>query len=594
MSDAVTALSDYLSYLCEFMSMVTKATIAKRMTTVAANLIGKIIFPNDSKIIKESLVVYYCFIHSSQWIVRVSWAVKAVRGSCAEISCTFDYPAKCRNPRILWSKGGLNPRTPGVSVIYNSGDPADVDPEYKGRTELRGNLTEKQCTLLIKDIRREDEGNYYITLKSSIPCKTERNHYRDTPVSLSIVEKPWISVPGQLMAGKPAHLTCSFAQSCSTANFKLQWIREAPLPPILPDPVTSQLIRNSLDDSWTVSSTYSFTPSLENPGEMLTCKLITADGQTTGQDAARLGVQYALWKPIINSSIVTVEGSSFLLYCKSLAIPPVNVTLSRRGVEISNSSASDLKFFIHNVSSGDEGEYWCEAANKLGAAMSSTNISVQYKPTIVSDLNCTHSKNGVYCICLVRANPPANITWNFAGRNLTGNISEVAVHSWPVGGRLVQSSLTLTLPTESENRILCVAENEHGVSVREHQLHSPGTFPWLIVIATGTAAIIILILILVKLQRKKTRDTAANDDSVIYAVVQHPLNTQSQGLDSNIDGPGTASKPAQCEEVLYAALNISNIRKPEIQLQIEEPSEYAAIKYKLNGSGPIFTNGDQQ
>ncbi|XP_072326201.1 sialic acid-binding Ig-like lectin 13 [Scyliorhinus torazame] len=447
-------------------------------------------------------------IHSSLWSVRVPWAVQAVRGSCAEISCTFDYPAKCRNPWIMWSKGDLNPGTPGVSVIYDSGDPAGVDPEYKGRTELRGNLTEKQCSLLIKNIRREDEGDYYLTLKSSTPCKTEQNHYRDTPVSLSIVENPGILVPGQLIAGKPAHLTCSLSQSCSTANYKLQWIREVRSPPILPDSVTSQLIRNSLEDSWTVSSTYSFTPSLENLGEILTCQLITADGQTAGKVA--------------------------------------------------------------------------------------TPLDVQYKPTIVSDLNCTHSKNEVYCICLVRANPPANITWNFAGRNLTGNISEVAVHSWSVGGRLVQSSLAQTLPTGSENLILCVAENEHGVSVREHQLHSPGTFPWLIGIATGTAAVIILILIVVKLQRKKTRDTSANDDSVIYAVVQHPINTQSQGLDSNIDGPGTTSKPAQCEEVLYAALNISNVRKPEIQLQIEEPSEYAAIKCKLNQSGPILTNGDQQ
>ncbi|XP_072326200.1 myelin-associated glycoprotein-like [Scyliorhinus torazame] len=383
----------------------------------------------------------------------------------------------------MWSKGDLNPGTPGVSVIYDSGDPAGVDPEYKGRTELRGNLTEKQCSLLIKNIRREDEGDYYLTLKSSTPCKTEKNHYRDTPASLSIVENPGILVPGQLIAGKPAHLTCSLSQSCSTANYKLQWILEVRSLPTLPDSVTSQLIRNSLEDSWTVSSTYSFTPSLENLGEILTCQLITADGQAAGQVATPLDVQY---KPTIVSDLNCTHSKN-RVYCICLvrANPPANITWNFAG---RNLTGNISEVAVHSwpvggrlvqssltltLPTGSENLILCVAENEHGVRVREHQHYSPDKP--VSDLNCTHSKNGVYCICLVRANPPANITWNFAGRNLTGNISEVAVHSWPVGGRLVQSSLTLTLPTGSENLILCVAENEHGVSVREHQLHSPGT-----------------------------------------------------------------------------------------------------------------------
>ncbi|XP_078093182.1 sialic acid-binding Ig-like lectin 14 [Mustelus asterias] len=555
------------------------------------------------------ILMFIQVLHSSRWSVRIPWNVTAVRGSCAEIPCTFDYPDTYSNPRILWLKGGSDPHTRGVSVIYDSAEPGRATPGYRGRIELKGNVTGKQCSLLIKDFRSGDEGDYYIRVKMTSPWNSAENHLQKIPVSLSILEKLRISVPGQLIAGKPARFTCSLTQSCSVPEFKLEWIGEES--PILPGALTSQHTRNSLEDSWTVSSTFSFTPSLDQHGESLTCKLISGDGQTTVQESLRLDVQSpmnlcvsdALCKPILNSSIVSVEGSSFLLYCKASGIPPVNLTLSRRGVEISNSPIVELKLFIHNVSSEDEGEYWCEAANNLGTARSSTHISVQYRPTIVSDLNCTSLKNEVHCICRVKANPAANITWNLGGNisvanitwNITGNISEIAPH-------LLESSLRLTHPTGSENLILCMAQNEHGVSVREYQLDSPeyperetimpnktffyilGTFPWWIVILIVTAAAIILILIMVKVQRKKTSDIVSvpeiSDDSVTYAAVRHSLNTQDQGLGRNIDGPGTASKSAQSEEVLYAALNVSNIHKPEMHLQTEEPNQYAAIKWK--------------
>ncbi|XP_078093181.1 myelin-associated glycoprotein-like [Mustelus asterias] len=640
-------------------------------------------------------------------------------GSCAEIPCVFDYPDTYSNPWILWLKGGSDPRTPVVSVISDS---AELE-RAAGRIELKGKVTEKQFSLLIKDFKRGDGGDYYIRVKMTTPWDRAEDHLQKIPVSLSILDKLRISVPGQLIAGKPAQFTCSLTQSCSVPELKLEWIgEESPflpgaltsqhtrnsledswmvsltfsftpsldqhgesltcklisgdgqttvqeslrldvqsptnlcvsgvlckpilnssivsvegssflfyckasgIPPVnltlsrhgveisnspaaelklfihnvssedegeywceaannlgtarssthisvqcgytlnrkllkesctldkqklhisvlgqliagkparftcsltqscsvpefnlewieeespfLPGALTSQHTRNSLEDSWTVSSTFSFTPSLDQHGESLTCKLISGDGQTTVQESLRLDVQcrYLRWdlfnhpdaptnlcvsgapcKPIFNSSIVSVEGSSFLLCCKASGIPPVNLTLSRRGVEISNSRAAELKLFIHNVSSEDEGEYWCEAANNLGTARSSTHISVQYRPTIVSDLNCTSLKN-VHCICRVKANPAANITWNLGGRNIIRNISEIAPH-------LLESSLRLTHPTGSENLILCMAQNEHGVSVREYRLDSPGPF-WDFIFPIRVAVAIVVFFALVAL-----------------------------------------------------------------------------------------------
>ncbi|XP_078092386.1 uncharacterized protein LOC144508388 [Mustelus asterias] len=207
------------------------------------------------------------------------------------------------------------------------------------------------------------------------------------------------------------------------------------------------------------------------------------------------------------------------------------------------------------------------------------------KPRIISGPICKTSENGSNCTCRVRANPPANMTWELNGKILPGINSDVEITSWAVNMFLVESYVRLDLPMGTENLISCRAVNKHGDSISKYQLHTEEAFPWMIVSLVGTFVIvIILIVIVVKVQRKKTSDIASVpatiDDSVTYSMVQHPLNTQDQGLDRNIDGPGTASKSAQSEEVLYAALNISNIHKPEMHLQTEEPNQYAAIKWK--------------
>ncbi|XP_041032634.1 sialic acid-binding Ig-like lectin 5 [Carcharodon carcharias] len=203
-------------------------------------------------------------------------------------------------------------------------------------------------------------------------------------------EKLRTSAPGRLIVGKPARLTCSlklFSLNCSASNLKLNWAQDAGSPPILSDAEPTQKIRKNFVGSWTVSSTFTLTPSLDHHEKTLTCEFIGADGWRIAQEAVRL--------------------------------------------------------------------------------------EVQEKPTIVSGPTCTTFKNGVVCTCSVRANPLANITWNLSGRNITGNSSEVGVHSWTVDGGLVNSSLVLIRPTGSEKLISCITENEHGVSVSEYWFHLP-------------------------------------------------------------------------------------------------------------------------
>ncbi|XP_067831274.1 hemicentin-1-like [Heptranchias perlo] len=526
-------------------------------------------------------------VHSSRWSVKMPWFVSAVKGSCAEIPCTFDYPVYGHSPWGMWLKGGSDPSSHGVFIVYDPKSSDNINFIYMGRTELNGNFAKKQCSLRIKDIRKSDEGDYYFRPKISKSQNSFEQHPSRSHVSLSILEKPSVSVSVELIAGQPAQLTCSITHNCPSANLELKWTYDQGYFPFLAETKTSEQNVNGFDGYRRVSSIFTFVPSSDIHGKTLGCKVIVEGVEATVQETLTLAVKLPAIprKPTVNSSIVAVEGSSVLLYCTTQGKLPVSLRWVRDGLEISMSSTGELRQIFHNISSKDDGQYWCVAENIVGNANSSTQISVQYQPSVVSGPSCTISESGIDCTCSVRANPPANITWGLNGRNITRNSSDEVI-SWAVNGHLVQSSLTLTHPTRTRNQISYVAANTHGISVAKYQFHSAGTFPWKIVIPVAAAAtLIILFLIAVMALRKKTRDTVnvppTNSDSVTDAVVQHPFNTESQGQYANTDVRGAAAKQsAERENVLYAAVKVSNVRKHEKYLRNAESSEYAAIKFK--------------
>ncbi|XP_078392811.1 sialic acid-binding Ig-like lectin 13 [Cetorhinus maximus] len=372
------------------------------------------------------LLLFSQVIQSSRWSLKIPWSVWAVRGSCAEIPCPFDHPSKSSNPQIRWLKG--------ASVVYDSAHPGGAGAEYGGRTGLKGNLFERQCSLLIKNISSRDEGEYHIRVRITTERVSSVEYSSQIVVSLCIREKLRISAPGQLIVGKPANLTCSlrfFKLSCLASNLKLNWAQDAGSPPILSDAETAQKIRRNFAGSWTVSSTFTLTPSLDHQEKTLTCEFIGADGWKIAQEAVRLK-------------------------------------------------------------------------------------EVQDKPTIVSGPTCTCFKNGVVCTCSVRAKPPANTTWHLSGRNITGNSSEVGVHSWTLDGGLVNSSLILVHPTGSGKLIWCITENEHGVSVREFWLHLPGSF-WRIILpirVVSTVFILFAILVIMTTGMNSHRNTRGVADKI--------------------------------------------------------------------------------
>ncbi|XP_067831292.1 uncharacterized protein [Heptranchias perlo] len=535
-----------------------------------------------------SLMTLTEVVCNARWSVVIPKRVSAVLGSCALIPCTFEEPIYDATLKGWWKKGGPDPCKSGESVIYSSRDPHGQRYNYADRAEFSGDLEKSQCSLLINNIRKSDEGIYCFFL--IIVWHNGGYHTGRSQVLLSVSDKPEISGYGELTSGKTARLTCSITHSCPYDKLQLRWNDNNGSLPLPWDAKDGAEIFNEPSGSWIVSSVLTFTPSSAHDGKKLGCTIILNGFPSSSPQTLNLEIKYGLENPTVNSSIVAVEGSSLLLYCTAWGKPAVRLRWVKNGEDIIKSSTSELTQTFQNIKSEDDGEYWCVAKNSRGTANSSTRISVEYKPTIVSGPICTNSEDWTDCNCSVRANPPANITWGLNGRIITGNRSDVKVFSWAVNIYLVQSSLTLTHPTGTGTRIeiSCVAANVHGDCVSKYQLHSEGIFSWIniFILGGGAAGLVILIavVITVRRQRKKLGEAAyvseTDGDSVIYAVVQKARNAENV---VRITTPGLgitkSTKPDQNEGILSASINISNFRKQERSIQNEDICEYAKIKH---------------
>lgn len=88
--------------------------------------------------------------------------IEAMTNSCVVIPCSFTYPSGIRPYRGvhgIWYFGHPYPQLFPPVVFKSRTD--IVHESYKGRTRLLGDLTQKNCTLLINNVGAEHSGRYY-------------------------------------------------------------------------------------------------------------------------------------------------------------------------------------------------------------------------------------------------------------------------------------------------------------------------------------------------------------------------------------------------------------------------------------------------
>lgn len=105
--------------------------------------------------------------------------LEALKGSCVVIPCTFHYgtcSGKSTPEKAMWSKdNGLN--------VFDQ-DLSKIDSVFTKRTELLGDVRNRNCSLKISNVKEDDSGLYTFRVEGS-PDKCDYS-YSKYPVKLTV------------------------------------------------------------------------------------------------------------------------------------------------------------------------------------------------------------------------------------------------------------------------------------------------------------------------------------------------------------------------------------------------------------------------
>ncbi|MBN3306949.1 SN protein, partial [Amia calva] len=373
-----------------------------------------------------------------------SWAVWyqpykicAVRGSSVVLPCSYDYPNdhdyKYEVQTVMWCHN--NNYCLNTSYVYHSGG-GSISHEYRHRAEYLGNK-QKNCALKIKDIRTADRGAYRFRFETNHPG----GKWTGVPgVTLSVselqVKMSPSGVNGTVREGDAVTLTCDTG-SCSSTQTQITWIKNG----------------RPISHTQTPNNTLRLNPVSYRDSGNYSCAV--RGYRATRSQGFTVDVHYApkSTSVSVSPSGEIVEGSPVTLTCRSNANPPV-----QRYSWFKSSDMLERKqsLFFANISSGDSGQYYCEAQNRIGDHTSTAvTVDVQYAPksTSVSVSPSGEIVEGspVTLTCSSNANPPVQ-------RYSWFQSSGAAV--WEKGSG--QSLNISNFSSGDSGQYYCEAQNKHG------------------------------------------------------------------------------------------------------------------------------------
>uniref|UniRef100_A0A8C0WFA8 Sialoadhesin n=1 Tax=Castor canadensis TaxID=51338 RepID=A0A8C0WFA8_CASCN len=299
----------------------------------------------------------------TSWGVSSPQEVWGVKGSCLLIPCIFTFPNTVEVPKegitAIWYYDYSGKR----QVVSHSANPTLVEPRFRGRSQLLGNMEHKVCNLLLSDLRPEDSGAYNFRFEIS-----EGNRWSDIKgTSVTVNDEPrapTIASPVELREGTEVTFNCSTPYTCLQEKVSLQWQGQDP---------TRSVISNlqKLEPTGIIHmQTLHVSLSWQDHDRLLRCQLSVANRRSQGE--VHLRVQYApkgvevLLSP---SGRNILPGDLVTLTCQvNSSYPAVSSVLwLKDGVHL---KADGRILQLSQATWSDAGVYTCQAGNGVGSLVS--------------------------------------------------------------------------------------------------------------------------------------------------------------------------------------------------------------------------------
>ncbi|XP_012641005.1 sialic acid-binding Ig-like lectin 14 isoform X2 [Microcebus murinus] len=306
-------------------------------------------------------------------------------GLCVLVPCSFSYPPRGSRPPsdplyLYWFREG-------DSVYYDdlvaTNNPRrDVKTRAKGRFLVLGDVRSRDCSLSIRDAKREDTGTYFFQVESGDRVKYSYESSKLNLLVTALTERPHIHGPEPLQSGRPTELSCGLPGSCEGGRpLSFSW---------------SGAALHALDPDSLHSSAVTLTPRPQDHGTNLTCQVKLQGTRVTTERTVQLNVSYAPRNLTVGifrnctvprilsngTSLPVLEGQSLRLFCAADSNPPARLSWSREGktLDAPQASASGV-LELPYVGAADGGEVTCGAQHPLGSQHLSLSLSVQRRPS---------------------------------------------------------------------------------------------------------------------------------------------------------------------------------------------------------------------
>ncbi|XP_041648566.1 sialoadhesin-like isoform X2 [Cheilinus undulatus] len=438
-------------------------------------------------------LLFFIFIFStalqtkaSAWKAKVPSSVKGLLGSCVVIPCTFDYPDP---KRTLTEISGMWTNADHQLICHTV--QSKVIQQFRGRTELLGDVRQKNCTLKIDPLKESDRGplNFRIEM-----ANYEKYSYRQSAVTIAINREPdpiSLSVKDELVEGETVSASCSASHSCPFSPPLLNWSLSG-----------KETLQHQQHDNgqWQTTSTLTFHPTNADHGKALQCN-VTYKGEKHLTASKVLKVKYAPMDVKVEYKSDVKEGESVRLKCSSDANPPAN------SYDWSNETGAQLhhgKVYMLRSVSRHTGALYCTASNTVGQGKSSpVHLNVLHAPEIKTVSSCSSEADMVKCVCIAESRPPSMVHFVLSDRVLPK--AKVEKHG-PVTIGTIQAKFG------SSEFVHCLANNTQGSA--NLTLYFPVNSKMqsiYVFIAIGTAVILVILFMAVGIKKCRGRSEAASE-----------------------------------------------------------------------------------